>query len=104
LRFQVKRSVFTAIIGVDDEVGDKGSVTFEVVGDGKPLFESGPMRGGGDQRLVVVDLRGVKNLVLKIGNAGDNIDYDHADWAEANIEMSEGRPEMMGPPKNPPSS
>ena len=32
---------FEADVGVDDEVGDNGSVQFQVWGDGKKLFDSG---------------------------------------------------------------
>ena len=36
---------FVSMVGVDDETG-KGSVTFEVLVDGKKVAESGPMKGG----------------------------------------------------------
>src|SRR5581483_2409017 len=37
---------FTASVGVDDEVGSRGNVIFKINGDGKLLWQSGPMRGG----------------------------------------------------------
>ncbi len=37
--------VFTASVGVDDEVGDNGSVVFQVFADGTKLFDSGKMTG-----------------------------------------------------------
>ncbi|MGA2174375.1 MAG: NPCBM/NEW2 domain-containing protein [Verrucomicrobiota bacterium] len=83
---------FTATVGVDDEVGQKGSVTFRVVGDGKTLWESGVLRGGDPPKEVSVDLRGVKSLVLAVNDAGEGIDFDHADWADAQITMTEGKP------------
>ncbi len=92
---------FTATVGVDDEVGQKGSVVFKVTGDGKTLWESGVMRGGDPAKEVSVGLNGVKVLVLTVGDAGDNIDYDHADWAEARIVMTDGRPEARAPPREP---
>src|SRR5271157_2440388 len=36
---------FTASVGVDDEVGRDGSVTFKVTGDGKTLWQSGVLHG-----------------------------------------------------------
>ena len=31
-------------------------------------------------------MTGVKTLLLKVGDAGDGISYDHADWADAKFE------------------
>src|SRR5438045_9691817 len=47
---------FTATVGVDDEVGQRGSVVFRVIGDGKTLWESGVLRGGDPAKEVSVDL------------------------------------------------
>ena len=90
---------FTATVGVDDEVGQKGSVVFKVIGDGKTLWERGVLRGGGAPKDVSVDLSGVKLLVLAVGDAGDDISYDHADWADARIVMTAGKPEAVGAPR-----
>jgi alpha-galactosidase len=88
---------FTATVGVDDEVGKKGSVVFKVTGDGKTLWESGVLHGGDRAKDVSVDLDGVKKLVLVVGDADGDISYDHADWAEAKIVMKEGKPEAVAP-------
>src|SRR5271157_5763399 len=90
---------FTASVGVDYEVGQRGSVTFKVTGDGKTLFESEVMRGGQAPKAVSVNLHGVKTLVLSVGDAEDGVDYDHADWAEAKFEMSEGKPGVAAAPR-----
>jgi alpha-galactosidase len=92
---------FTAIVGVDDEVGQRGSVIFKVVGDGKNLWESGVMRGGDPAKEVSVDLQGVNQLLLLVDDAGDDINYDHADWAEARIVMAEGKPEAIAHVREP---
>jgi alpha-galactosidase len=92
---------FTALVGVDDEVGQRGSVVFKVVGDGKTLWESGVLRGGDPVKEVSVDLHGVNKLLLLVGDAGDDINYDHADWADAKIEMREGKPEAIAPVREP---
>jgi alpha-galactosidase len=96
-----KAERFTATVGVDDETDQRGSVVFKVVGDGKVLWESGVLRGGEKPKEVAVDLSGVQKLVLQVADAGDGIDHDHADWAEATIAMSDGKPEAVGAPPEP---
>jgi alpha-galactosidase len=76
---------FTSVVGLDDEVGSNGSVTFEVWGDGQKLWDSGLLKGNSDPVNVKVSIAGVKILKLVITNGGDNKDYDHADWADAMI-------------------
>jgi alpha-galactosidase len=71
---------FIAEIGVDDEVGTKGSVIFQIWGDGKLLSQSGVMHGGDKVDTISAKLKDVKRLMLVVTNAGDGIDYDHADW------------------------
>ncbi|HXP59131.1 MAG TPA: NPCBM/NEW2 domain-containing protein [Dongiaceae bacterium] len=92
---------FSASVGVDDETDGLGSVTFRVAGDHKTLWESGVMRGGAPAKPVSVDLTGVKTLLLAVGDAGDGMDHDHADWAEAVIVMAEGKPKALMPPHEP---
>ncbi|HWX20965.1 MAG TPA: NPCBM/NEW2 domain-containing protein [Candidatus Binatia bacterium] len=96
-----KAERFTAVVGADDEVEHRGSITFRVVGDGKTLWESGVMRGGDPAKHVAVDLHGIKTLVLSVGDAGDGIDHDHGDWADAQIVMTEGKPQAFAPPREP---
>ncbi len=81
---------FSASVGVDDEVNKNpaSSVEFFVIGDGKDLWHSGVMHAGDAAKDCDVDLSGVKMLVLKVGDAGDGIDYDHADWANAKFETT----------------
>jgi alpha-galactosidase len=96
-----KAERLTATVGVDDEVDKKGSVVFKVTGDGKTLWESGVLRGGDPAKDVSVALNGVKVLVLTVGDAGDDANYDHADWADARIVMAEGKPEAVAPVREP---
>jgi alpha-galactosidase len=86
-----------ATVGVDDEVGKQGSVVFKVTGDGKTLWESGVLRGGDPAKNVSVALDGVKLLVLTVGDAGDDRNFDHADWADARIVMKESKPVAVAP-------
>jgi len=96
-----KAERFTALVGVDDEVGKSGSVEFKVVGDGKTLWESGVMRGGEQAKEVAVELRGIKELSLIVTDAGDDYNMDHADWTDARFVMAEGKPEALVPAREP---
>jgi len=77
---------FSAMVGVDDESGERATVEFFVLGDGDILWQSGLMKKGDHPKSVEVDLKGINKLALYISDGGDNINYDHADWADAVIE------------------
>jgi len=91
---------FSASVGVDDEVnGDaRAGVEFIVVGDGKTLWQSGVMRAKDAAKTCLVDLTGVKMLVLQVCAAGAGNIGDHADWADAKFEMTAGEPVAIGEP------
>ncbi|MDP6524853.1 MAG: NPCBM/NEW2 domain-containing protein [Kiritimatiellia bacterium] len=90
---------FSAMVGIDDEAGaGRGSVVFEVHGDGKVLWKSPVMKQGMKPEKVDVPLKGVKLLRLHISDQGD-FGHDHADWVEPVIVMSEGRPQPCTPPR-----
>ena len=76
---------FVAAVGIDDEMHawTLGSVTFAVYVDGKLLCES-PVLRQNDYWFINVPLPpGAKQIRLLAGDAGDNINCDHADWANA---------------------
>lgn len=83
---------FTALVGVDDAAGGPGTVIFRVSGDGKELFNSGVMKCGDRPKKVDVKLKGIDRLMLEALPAADGINFDHADWAEAEISMNGGKP------------
>ena len=89
---------FSASVGVDDDTQGKGSISFQVVGDGKVLLETPVLHSGEAAKEVSVDLSGINTLVLNVGDGGDGIDYDHADWANAQIVMKSGAPKTIRPP------
>ncbi|MBN2446919.1 MAG: NPCBM/NEW2 domain-containing protein, partial [Phycisphaerae bacterium] len=78
---------FHAIAGVDDEVEQRGSVQFIVDIDGETVFESAVLRGGGDTQRVDIDLTGARMMELLLEDGGDDINFDHADWAGALLVM-----------------
>ena len=90
---------FTASVGVDDEAGPKASLDFCVLGDGKVLWDSGVMKKGDVARNLDIDIGRVKLLGLLVTDAGDGIDYDHADWCDARLQFAGGRiPEGLAVP------
>jgi alpha-galactosidase len=90
LRYTLGRSCskLEALVGLDDEVGGRGSVTFSVWVDGEKRFDSGVVFGGAPALPVKVDLTGANELKLVVTGGGDNIDNDHADWAMATLTCS----------------
>ncbi|MFJ5264823.1 NPCBM/NEW2 domain-containing protein [Streptomyces sp. NPDC088387] len=74
-------------VGIDDAVRDVGpeggTSTFQIVGDGKVLFDSGVL-GRDDARQADVDVTGVRVLDLVVGDGGDGGYNDRANWAGLN--------------------
>ncbi|WP_152363865.1 NPCBM/NEW2 domain-containing protein [Microlunatus speluncae] len=75
----------TGIAGVDDNVDavgpDGGTVTFTVIGDGRTLFESGSIARHTTVPLDV-DVAGVRDLRLVVGDDGDGGYNDRAAWGD----------------------
>lgn len=69
---------FRARAGVQDGAGQ---VEFRVLGDGRALFASGPLKGGDKAVEVRVPLQGVQELELAVLPLG-SIDADHANWID----------------------
>ncbi|MFD9305413.1 NPCBM/NEW2 domain-containing protein [Streptomyces sp. NPDC060048] len=77
---------FQSDLGIDDEVSANATVTYEVWGDGVKLYASpAPLTPASPTQPVDVDITGVNTLVLKVTDAGDGINSDHADWAGARL-------------------
>ncbi|MFG3114936.1 NPCBM/NEW2 domain-containing protein [Streptomyces sp. NPDC048197] len=76
-------SAFSARVGIDDEVGDRGSAGFEVWADGKRVAASGTVTGTDAARTLTAAVAGAETVRLVVTDGGDGIDYDHADWADA---------------------
>lgn len=83
---------FSALVGVDDAAGGAGSVVFRISGDGRELFNSGVMRCGDRPKKVDIKLKGIGRLMLEALPTADGINFDHADWAEAEFVMKGGKP------------
>jgi len=76
---------FEAWVGVDAEMNQykEASVVFKVIADGRELFTSGVMHVDSPAQRVSLPLHDVSELKLVVTDAGDGIDADHADWADA---------------------
>jgi N-acetylneuraminic acid mutarotase len=74
-------ATFTADVGVDDEVGDRGSVVFQVYTDGNKVYDSGVMTGASATKNLSVSVAGTKELKLVVTDSGNGNSNDHADWA-----------------------
>jgi len=90
---------FGAQVGVDDATNGRGTIRFQVYGDGERLFDSGAMKGGQQAKAVDVPLMGILELILIVTSAGDGIDFDHADWAEAQFVVAGEKPRAMDAPQ-----
>jgi hypothetical protein len=90
---------FSAVVGVDDEVGDgRGSVEFRVLGNGrKLLWTSELMHEGQEPKNVDLDVTGVKQLTLLATEGGDGGAFDHADWADAQVTVTGKPPKLLDP-------
>lgn len=78
----------SAEVGVDDEVGDRGSVVFRAFVDDRAtrglddrIFDSGVMRGGDRAKTANASIGPGDRLAPKVLAAGDGNAADHADWA-----------------------
>ncbi|WP_030938218.1 beta-galactosidase [Streptomyces sp. NRRL S-646] len=81
-------SRLTADVGVDDETGGAGTVTFSVIADGKTLVTTPTIHGKQAAVPIDVDVSGAQVIDLKVGDAGDGNGSDHGDWAMPTLTCS----------------
>lgn len=82
-----KCTSFTAVLGLDQEVValSQGTVDFQVLGDGRPLYDSGIVTWQTPAKPVQVDISTVQVLDLVVTDGGDGPANDHADWANPQL-------------------
>jgi hypothetical protein len=78
-------SVFLADVGLDEEVGDSGSVVFEVWAGSRQLATSGLVRGSQLPVPLAADVSGLDTIALVVTAGGDGPAFDHADWGDARL-------------------
>jgi NPCBM/NEW2 domain/DUF5010 C-terminal domain/Protein of unknown function (DUF1565) len=94
---------FKAVVGLDDEIRNQsqdGSVIFQVWMDGKQVWNSQRLTVAGSpvSQAVNVPMNGTKTLELRVTDADDGLGYDHADWADAQVECSVAPTPITNPP------
>ena len=75
---------FEAAVGMQGDCPG-GSVVFQVFVDDEKRFDSGVLRTGDAAKPVSVPLAGAQEMRLVVTDAGDGINCDCADWAEARL-------------------
>ena len=79
-------SSFVAVVGIDDEARPHGDATVTFQADGKPLGEGLHVTGQDDPKPVRLDVRGVKQLMIRVGFGPDGMGVgDHVDLAGARL-------------------
>jgi len=86
---------FQALLGINDSVGHRGSASVNIYGDGTELFSSGIFRGGDPPISVDIDVTGIRLLTMVMNHGGDNMDFDHVNWAEARFLAAGDDPKLL---------
>jgi hypothetical protein len=79
-------STLTATVGIDDDVQGQGSVAFQIYADDKLVTDSGLVFNATPAKSLTANISGAQTLKLVVTNGGDNIEFDHGDWADATID------------------
>lgn len=88
IEFEVKAAYeqFRAHVGVDDEYNNaEGAVEFALLGDGRELWRSAPLKKADGAVPVGVEIKGVRRLALRVRRAGAEGGRVHADWVDARL-------------------
>jgi hypothetical protein len=81
-----KYTMFESEIGVDgSQHGGPASVIFRVGVDDRIVYTSRVFYAGTPPEKIAIDVTGANTLTLWVGDAGDGIQCDHADWAGAKL-------------------
>ena len=94
---------FRAVVGADDMGNPNLPVHFFLLADGKVVWQSGPMRVGDPAKPVDVDLRGVRRMGLLVTDTVGGISNKrtYANWADARLDMTDGKPPRHIPNDDP---
>jgi hypothetical protein len=76
---------FTADVGVDAAAEGRGSVVFEIQGDGRRLWKSSVVTGLDEAQPVDLDVTNVDRLRLIVTDGGDGNKLDAANWCDATL-------------------
>jgi len=87
-------TTFSTWVGVDDEVGDDGTVTFSVLTDGLEVASTGTLRGSDAAKRIDAVVTGAQTLTLVVGDAGDGNAWDHGDWLAPTVTCTGVAPQI----------
>ncbi|MBX7259273.1 MAG: NPCBM/NEW2 domain-containing protein [Candidatus Hydrogenedentes bacterium] len=90
-------SIFVADVGVEDS-GGSGSVQFQVLADGAVMAESSVLRSGQSHHFEV-DVKGAREVTLRVLNGGDGFSCDHSAWGNARF-VKAGSTDPLGFPSS----
>lgn len=80
---------FTALAGVDDATANQNAaIEFVVIGDGKELWRSGPMKRSDTAKELKIEVAGVRHLILRVSGAAEGQGPQArilADWVNASL-------------------
>jgi alpha-galactosidase len=81
-------STLSATVGIDDEVQGPGSVAFKIYADDKLVADSGLVFAATPAKSLVADVSGAEVVKLAVTDGGDDIEFDHGDWADPTIDCT----------------
>lgn len=88
---------FAAKVGIDTNGSwFGGSIVFSVLVGGRGAHKSEVCQRGQAPRSLHADLGGAKEFELVVDDAGDNINSDQADWADAVVTLADGKELRIG--------
>ncbi|HEY3414067.1 MAG TPA: NPCBM/NEW2 domain-containing protein [Armatimonadota bacterium] len=99
VRLPFSATTFDAVIAVDSNEqtsGGRGSVVFSIAVNVVEKYRSGVLREGMPGVPVSIDLGGATEFTMEIGDAGDGISCDQADWADAKVTLENGETVWLG--------
>lgn len=67
-------------VGLDSEQNRGNKIEFFIYADKRQIFRSGILQGWIKPRYFYLPIAGVKEIDLVVGDGGDGINCDHADW------------------------
>jgi len=96
---------FQAIAGLDDNRNSRGvssalKLIFSIEAGGCEIWRSAPLGLQDSPAQVDVDLGGVRQCTLKVKSANGDLNFAHADWAQAVVTLLDGRKIVAGPSKS----
>lgn len=90
---------FEALLGVDlgIEAQNNSSIKFEIIGDDKVLATTDVLKHADNMVYVNVPVKGVKELVIKVTDAGNGKDSDHSVIANPKLTTNNAKPKLTIP-------